>query len=137
MPATFTKTETLRRLRLLAAEARAASYNARNAPTEVGLRTRPVVSATVPTHRGCYHPNDDLSHHVSFREASVDSEVATHGSVVHLYISRSCGFVGGVPDYELDTVAVGWIGTPDTGPVLIDCNGTPRPGVDRGEYPPV
>lgn len=135
MPTTFTKTETLRRLRLLAAEARDASYNARTAPTEVGLRTRPIVSATVPTQRGCYPPDDDLSENISFKQAATDPDVATYGSVVHLYISRCCGFVGGTPDYELDTVAVGWLGTPNTDPVLIDCNGTARPGIEQGEYP--
>jgi len=129
----FTKTEALRRLRVLAAEARDATHNSSRAPAEVGLRTRPVVSPTVPTHRGCYHPEDDLSHHASFREAATDPEVATHGAVVHIYIDRCLKFMGGAPEYELDSVVVGWMGTPDTEPVLIDCNGSPRPGIDRGE----
>ena len=121
----FTKTETLRRLRVLAAEMRDITSNGRGAPVEIGLRTIPVATPTAPTQSEAYDDDDDLDYFVSFAEGATAPEVSGYGSVVHIYLSRMIGFCGRTPLYELDSTCVGWMGTPDAEPVVIDSNGTP------------
>jgi hypothetical protein len=132
-PGAFTKTEALRRLRKLAAEARRVERVPRNARVEVGERNVPVVSMTVPA--TFYAEGDDLDSCLPFADA-VDRPgrfdlplVAGPGYVVHLYVST----VG--PWGEFVGVCCGWMGTADAEPVLLDADGRPLED-DRGDLAP-
>jgi hypothetical protein len=119
----FTKTEALKRLRALAAEARLYERLPRTSPVEVGLRCDPVVTDD-PFRDGVewYGPDDDLADYRSFKEAAVDPSVAGHGAIVHIYLSEQRGF--GVEDYsELRNVVMGWMGTPTEPAVLLSVPG--------------
>lgn len=109
-PGHFSKTETLRRLRVLAAAARIEYRQPRNAVAEVGLRCRPVVFDNLRFAGPLIDPNDDLSDTVSLVDAAYDDTVSVFGAVVHIYIT-SRGWDG-----ELEGVGIGWMGTPTDAP---------------------
>ncbi len=127
----FTATEFRRRVRALIAEARSLSYDLRSAvKVEIGTRTIPVYTPTVPTHDEAWPEEDDLR---DFSSMGYDVETLRRdgllrpGMVVHLYFSTT-GMSG-----ELVNVVTGWTGHAPTGlghrradsiePVLLDVPG--------------
>lgn len=108
----FSKTEALRRLRVLAAEARRNLGLPRNAPAEVGERLIPLVIEDIEEPYTVFVDGDDLDDFVSLPGAA-RGHARQQGAVVHLYI-YSAG-----PWRELEDVVVGWMGTHRDAPVLI------------------
>ncbi len=117
----FSKTETLRRLRLVSMAMKNRCNLPANATAEVGHRIHPAASPTFPTHDDVYGAeHDDLSHMEPIRYAATDPTVRAHGAIVHIYLSSGFGY-----DRELRDVCVGWLGTPDEEPAIYDLNGIP------------
>ena len=123
--ARFTKTETMSRLRVLAAKAREIEGQAKNAIVEIGHREIPVVSKTPPygTHTS-EDPHDDLTDYDKLESASRNGEVQKEGSVVHLYVSSGKGY-----DTNLEGIVVGWLGTSTEPPMIMwsDRHGDTKP----------
>lgn len=119
MSDTFSKTEARRRLRLLAKEARRRCGLPRNTLAEVGHRIVPVAIGHYPgmDERVYADEGDDLDtlEHLGTVD---DPRVRAHGAIVHLYLSRVNHW-----GQELSDVCVGWMGTPDADPALVDTNG--------------
>jgi hypothetical protein len=86
---TFTKTEALRRLRLLSKLVKRTDGDVpRNAKAEIGTRTVTVRTASRPaTSREAFAPGDDLVDWLALEEAARLDEVAGPGLVVHIYFS--------------------------------------------------
>lgn len=123
-PKPFTKTETLRRLRVLARLSREAGGHHTGMRIEVGHRVLGPQYADNPEDAlaRAYPEDDDLSYHDDLKGAARDAQYQTPGGTVHLYISDP----GDGVDYgELHDVNCGWLGTHDREPVLLDVNGTP------------
>lgn len=107
----FTKTETLRRLRVGAALIREAEGIPKNWKIEVGLRDVPAYASTVEAARS--EDNHDLYDFRSLPEAAAEEEVRREGYIAHLYVTSS-GTWG-----ELETVERVWLGTSESEPVLL------------------
>ena len=116
----MTNTETLRRLRQLAIEARRQAGLPTNAKVEIGHRTIPVITPTVPTYEQTYPEHDDLSDMTGLQMAAAWLAPKGEGHVVHLYCYTP--YYG---DYELESICVGWTGTASEPARLID---TDQPG---------
>lgn len=115
----FTKTETARRLRALSADARRYADGRRHR-VEIGLRILPQTADTVAQAVDLRYPDgDDLVDYFPLSDAAGEDEVRAHGALVHIYVSSFHGAYG----WEVDTVCVGWVGTPDSEPVLLDHDG--------------
>jgi hypothetical protein len=109
----FTKTETLRRLRVAAKLCRDNDTYGMLTPqdrVEVGYRFVPVHADSPPQGKDAFGPDDDLSDFDLMRDAAGDDQVRQHGYVAHLYFSNQVELV--------DTVMV-WLGTPDQEPVYL------------------
>lgn len=121
----FTKTETLRRLRVLAAESRRVGGLHTGHRVEVGHRTMGVAYGLTEQDARInrFREGDDLDDFDDMGSTARMPEYRQHGAVVHLYLSE----VGTPPwfsDASLIDVNCGWLGTPDHEPVLLDYNGT-------------
>ena len=121
----FTKTETLRRLRMTVAECRKRSGLPSNSRIEVGIRTIPVAYDDLPTRDLVFFPGDDLAYHVDLADAASEPVVMVHGAVVHVYLSRPIGR----GEFELDNTCTVWLGTPEADPVVLHV-----PGDGPGHY---
>lgn len=120
----FTKTETLRRLRVLTRESRRYA-DGRRLRFEVGLRMLPQTADTIAQAVDLRYPEgDDLNDYRDLVEAASEDEVTAHGAVVHVYTRCWDGW-----EWTTDTVCVGWIGTPDSEPVLLDHDGRLCPSI--------
>lgn len=120
----FTKTETMRRLRKIAAESRRVGGLHTGHRIEIGSRTLGTQHADTVQEALSkrFIEGDDLANHDNMDGASRDPEVQQHGAIVHMYISDPDPWNGGLVD-----VNTGWLGTPEHDPVLLDYNGRPRP----------
>lgn len=116
----FTKTETLKRLRTIAHEARLRTQLPRNARVEVGLRCVPLVIVDPIAAESFYADGDDLEEQLDFSWAARESSVQQHGALVHLYFSVRDGFDG---EFELREIVVGWMGDDEHAAQLVDVNG--------------
>lgn len=112
LPGHFTKTETLKRLRILAAAARAEYGQAKTAKAEIGINKRPL-AILVPGADAWIADDDDVDGTLTLIDAADDAEFTKHGRVVHVYVTGP-GEWG-----ELEGVGVGWLGTPDHAPEWI------------------
>jgi hypothetical protein len=110
----WTRAERLRRLRVLAKEARRVERVAPSCRAEVGTRTVPVQSNEVPVNP--IADDDDLADFVEFGAAASDPTVTGPGMVVHLYLTGTPDGFGG---YELTDVVTGWMGTDEHPPRLV------------------
>lgn len=112
MKATFSKTETLRRLRIAAAATREAHGLHRYARVEVNLRVIHQTGDSADAYRDL--DGDDLADQLDMEQGALHEEVQEHGSFVHLasYEQTAYGF-------ELWDHATWWIGTPDAEPVRV------------------
>lgn len=115
----FTKTETAKRLRVIAAEGKRLNNLPSNSKAEVGLRVLPQhADNAAEALAKRYVEGDDLA---DFRDLDgAEESLRTPGAVVHVYL-----FTRGVPgdDWDLESVVVGWLGTPGQEPVLLDTDG--------------
>lgn len=117
----FSKTETLRRLRLVTMAMKERCNLPANATAEVGYRIYPAASPAFPTRDDVYGTDgDDLSYMEPIKDAAADPTVRAYGAIVHIYLSSGFGY-----DRELRDVCVGWLGTPDEEPAIYDLNGVP------------
>ena len=109
---TFTKTETLRRLRVGTRLMRENDRFARNGRVEVGTRNENQVARTAEL--ALTVDESDLFDSFPLVDASRQAVVQQHGYLAHIYIyepEASGGF--------LDDVQIVWLGTPDQEPVLL------------------
>lgn len=114
----FTKTEALRRLRVLTRESRRYA-DGRRLRFEVGLRLEPQTASTALEAVDRRYPEgDDLDDFRDLVEAASEDEVRAHGALVHVYTRSWDGW-----EWTTDTICVGWMGTPDSEPVLLDHDG--------------
>lgn len=118
----FSKTEALKRLRTIAAQARVAVGGSSAWRIEVGHRTQNVVLDTVTRDSELMHEHDDLNDFDDLPDAAKREHVRTHGAVVHLYLSKPEGF-GAWRDFWLEDVVIGWMGTSDEPARLVNVNG--------------
>jgi len=117
MTTKLTKSEAIRRFRIVAAECRRLSNVGSRAPIEIGLRELPQRSFVPPLSRDeaialCFPDGDDVASHCSLEEYARD---AHDGDVLHLYVHDSMGMNG-----ELKQVIVVWLGTDAYEPRIID-----------------
>ena len=131
---TFTKTEFVRRVRALIAEARTIDRGiTKGMKVEIGTRTIPVYTATVPTYAEAWPDHDDLRDFAYLSDPV--SQLARIGlleerTVVHVYLATT-GMWG-----ELYTTITGWVGTSSEEPVLLSVPGKKiDPSPYRAEVP--
>lgn len=115
----FSMTETKRRLRDLAKQARDRIGLPMNARIEIGRRVNPVWVDHMPSQQEAFPSHDDLADFLTLNQAARHEEVRREGAVVHLYFSVQSSW-----GFELDDVAVGWVGTHEQPPVLVHSGGT-------------
>jgi hypothetical protein len=112
MTDTFTKSETLRRLRVGMKLWRQTDYNVTaGMRLEVGTRVEATSFATVEDAMAA--PDNDLDTFYTMGDAAHLPEVQTHGYVANIYAS-STGMTGEL--YDVQNI---WLGTPDHEPVLM------------------
>lgn len=132
MTESFSKSETLRRLRILAALARRAEHLRKNALVEVGLRTTPhstPIRPLIVLDMMSGDPSDDLDANVSLNEAKTIEVVQRVGAIVHLYTYDVP--VGRPDEGELTNTVIGWMGTCDEQPVLVNVPGMSNEALAR------
>ena len=112
----FTKTETLRRLRIGRALMRKADFSiSASAYTEVGLRVDPNAYPTLEAALNA--PENDLSDFWPLKDAATSMNVREHGYIANIYVYEGDSYSG------LHDVQNVWLGTPEHGPVLLGRNG--------------
>ena len=116
----FSKTETARRLRVIAAEGKRLNGIPTYSKAEVGLRIKQQWAATAAEAIDlAFVPDDDLSDFTNLD--GVEEDLRTPGAVVHVYL-----YTRNSPsdEWDLYSVVVGWLGTPDREPVMLWVDGT-------------
>lgn len=123
----MTKTEKLRRLRVLAAQGRIVARQKAGARVEVGSRLIPVRYDRPPTIDDVLYggPDDDLRDFSSMQQFAGSSDDCQPGEIVHLYFSTT-GDWG-----ELQSIVTGWLGVEGHEPFITDCDGTRVVGLEK------
>jgi hypothetical protein len=119
-PTTWTKTETLRRLREASKLARRQCGMHARVKTEIGGRIIPANTEVPPLTRDeatvlCYPEGDDLKDYSDREDAA---KWVRPGEVVHVYVSEAPTYFGEEP-YLCDAVVV-WLGFGEFEPRIID-----------------
>ena len=122
---TWTKTETLRRLRAAARLVKEGQGFPQNYLAEVGTRTAPVVAtaenladAAWLARHAYYAEGDDLAEISPLTAMASDPQLQVPGVVAHIYITSS-GWDG-----QLESTCCVWLGDADHEPVQLDMDGT-------------
>jgi hypothetical protein len=113
----MTKTEAVRRVRIMSGECRRILNVGDRSPVHIGLRQIQQSTAVPPASVDeatalCCPAGDDLAEFVTFGDYASTAE---WGDVLHLYVHGSGGFTS-----ELKDVIVVWLGTPKHEPRIID-----------------
>lgn len=122
----WNKGEQRRRLRAGAARCREALRIPLGWRVEVGGRTIPVISQTLPKDGEVYADGDDLTNHYTIQQVPNYSPVVP-GEVAHLYFSSTGD------DGELEHICCVWLGTDSREPVLLDIDGRYVADPDDGQ----